>query len=317
MQEEELNEKILKEPTSIYRNTKGLPKGYISPFEDWAFKKIFASEDSKEVARAFLNAVLKGKRKIETIEFGKNEFPGEIKREGAAVFDFHCTDKDGAKFLVEVQRQEQDYFIDRSLFYASRLISDMAPKGDHAWKYNLKEIYSISLLEDFSLPDTDPDKYFHQVSLCNVDTGKVFYDKLHFTYIEFEKFNKMEAELDSELDEWLYALKHISEMTEEPHFLKTPELKHFVYLANHINLDEEEREIHRLIQKKRWDKHLTDYIIENKRKKAVEAAVEEAAETAEYKNSRSIAGRMLANGVPVAQIIEFTQLSEEEVIAIK
>jgi len=202
---EELQENVVKESSIVYGKTPESPVIYINPFEDWVFKRIFASESSKEVAKAFLNVVLEGKRYIESITYGKNEYPGEIRDEGNSVFDFICKDKDGVTFLVEVQRQEQKNFKERSLFYTSRLISDQSPKGYKEWRYNLKEIYSISLLENFSLPETKPGKYLHNVSLCDTDTGSVFYNKLHFTYIEVAKFNKKEHELKTLLDEWLYA----------------------------------------------------------------------------------------------------------------
>jgi len=160
---------------------------FINPFIDVMFKKIFASETSKEVLRAFLNEVLKGKRHIESIAYGKNEYPGDIKDEAKAVFDIVCTDPFGATFLVEVQSLEQNNFKERLLYYASRLISDQAPKGDKSWKYNIKEVYVIALMEDFCLPDSNPDLYLHDICLCNRYTGEVFYEKLDFICIEMLK----------------------------------------------------------------------------------------------------------------------------------
>ncbi len=315
--QEELKENILREPTATYENKVKLPKSYINPFEDWAFKKIFASEVSKEVTKAFLNAILAGKRKIVSLEFGKNEYPGEIKSERGVVLDFICTDITGTQFLVEVQRQKQLYFKERSLYYTSRLISDQALKGHKDWKYNLNEVYSISLLEDFCLPDTNSNKYIHEVSLCNIETGVVFYDKLKFIYIEVIKFDKKENELETELEKWLYYMKHISEMKEEPDFLKMPELKQFAYLAEYANLTDGERAIHRAIQKVQWDNNaIMDYAIETAVEKAVEEAVKTAASTA-YEKSIGVARDLLADGISLVQVIKSTGLSEKEILTTK
>jgi len=296
---EELKENIISEPSGIYENNiRGLPVTYINPFEDWVFKRIFASETSKEVVKAFLNGILRGKRQIETIVYGKNEYPGEIKNESGSVFDFVCTDINGVTFLVEVQRQEQEYFKERSLFYTSRLISDLAPKGDKKWKYNLKEIYSISLLEKFCLPDTKDDVYLHNVSLCNTDTGAIFYEKLHFIYIEVMKFVKKEAELKSDLDQWIYALKHASKMKEEPHFLKAPGLEQFFYLAKYANLTTEERNMYRTAQQVRWD---------NQNVKDFE--MKKVYEKGEYKKALEIAAKLKYKGYTLAEIVELTDLS--------
>lgn len=69
--EEGLLDTIVSEPSGVYEsNSIGESEIYINPFEDWAFKKIFASETSKEVVKAFLNELLEGKRQIETIAYG-------------------------------------------------------------------------------------------------------------------------------------------------------------------------------------------------------------------------------------------------------
>lgn len=319
---EELKENVVKESSIVYGKTPESPVIYINPFEDWVFKRIFASESSKEVAKAFLNVVLEGKRYIESITYGKNEYPGEIRDEGNSVFDFICKDKDGVTFLVEVQRQEQKNFKERSLFYTSRLISDQSPKGYKEWRYNLKEIYSISLLENFSLPETKPGKYLHNVSLCDTDTGSVFYNKLHFTYIEVAKFNKKEHELKTLLDEWLYALKHASTMEEVPHFLKAPQLDQFFHLARYANLTQDERNMFRTAQQVKWDEqNVRDFAIEKGIEKGIEKKIEKeiekASEKVKYQNSIEIAKALLADGIPVSQIAKCTRLSEEEVAALK
>ena len=301
MEEDQLDI-VVKEPFVLYENNRvGLSETYINPFEDWAFKRIFASEASKEVVRAFLNAVLEGTRHIETIAYCKNEYPGEIKDEAGAVFDFICTDIDGTTFLVEVQRQEQSFFKERSLFYTSRLISDQAPKGDKEWKYNLKEIYSIALLEQFCLPDTEINTYMHNVSLCHTDTGALFYDKLHFIYIEVKKFAKKSTELVSALDEWIYALKHASKMNDEPHFLKAPGLVHFFHLAKYANLTQEERNMYRTAQQVKWDnKNVMDFQLEKAlQKQALEVALE-----------------MKKDGVSIDTIIKYTKVSKEQIEAL-
>lgn len=292
---------------SIGNNNSG--RLYVDPFDDWAFKRIFASETSKEVVKAFLNEVLAGIRQIETITYGKNEYPGEIDDEAGSVFDFVCTDTDGTSFLVEVQRQQQKYFKERSLFYASRLISDQAPKGVKEWRYNLQEVYVISLLEKFCLPNTDDGVYLHNVSLCHTKTGVPFYDKLHFIYIEVMKFSKKEAELKSALDEWIYALKHASKMREEPQFLKAPELANFFYLAKYANLTPEDRNMYRTAQQRAWDnKNIIDY--------AEEKGIEKGREEGAIAEKKAIAKSLKTKGIDIKIIANATNLSIDEIIAL-
>ncbi|TCD00072.1 Rpn family recombination-promoting nuclease/putative transposase [Pedobacter psychroterrae] len=331
--EEDLLDVVVKEPSGVYESKAiGLPETYINPFEDWAFKRIFASETSKEVVKAFLNEILAGKRQIETISYGKNEYPGEIKEDATAVFDFLCTDVDGTAFLVEVQRQEQKYFKERSLFYTSRLISDQAPKGNKEWKYNLKEIYSISLLEQFCLPDIEGGAYMHNVSLCYTKTGAPFYDKLHFIYIEVKKFAKKEADLKSALDQWIYALKHAAEMSAKPDFLTAPELSNFFYLAKYASLTKEERNMYRTAQQVKWDnQNVMDFQIEKAResasqegrqeglKEGLKEGREEGREEERLKalaEKKEIALQMKQDGVNIERIVKYTKLSKEQIDAL-
>lgn len=80
---------------------------YIDLLVDFAFKKIFGSEPNKDLLIAFLNEVFRGRKHIVDLTYDKNEYPGDLKDEGAAIFDLHCTGQNGEKFLIEVQRGRQ------------------------------------------------------------------------------------------------------------------------------------------------------------------------------------------------------------------
>jgi predicted transposase/invertase (TIGR01784 family) len=133
-------------------NKPPVPGRYIDPLVDFAFKKIFGSEPNKDLLIAFLNEVFRGRKLIVDLVYNKNEHPGDLKDEGAAIFDLLCTSANGEQFLIEVQRGRLGNFKERALFYTSRLISDQAPKGNRSdWAYNLTEVYLIAILEDFTL----------------------------------------------------------------------------------------------------------------------------------------------------------------------
>ncbi len=271
---------------------------FVNPLVDWAFKRIFASEANKEVAKAFLNEVLKGKREIVSIAYGKNEYPGEIKGKRGAVLDFVCKDQDGVSFLVELQRREQPYFKDRSLFYASRLISDHGPKGKD-WDYELKAVYVICLLEKSCFPETAEDVYLHNVSLYNTGEGTVFYDKLHFVYIELEKFDKTESMVETGLDKWIYSLKNAGKMTTEPVFAE--EMNVFFESARCANFTEEELNMYRTAQEEEWDN---------------QNAFNFAMEKAVLAKAIEIALGMLKEGIDIELIVKLTNLSKDQILAL-
>jgi predicted transposase/invertase (TIGR01784 family) len=276
---------------------------YIDPLVDFAFKKIFGSEPNKDLLMDFLNQVFRGRKHIVDLVYNKNEHPGDLKNEGAAIFDLLCTGANGERFLIEVQRAKQGYFKERALFYTSRLISDDAPKGNrNAWGYNIAEVYFIALLEDFTLEDSPAGVYLHDICLCNRDTGEIFYDKLGYTYIELSKFVKGEDNLETDLDKWLYVLKNISRMDKIPVYLRKPIFEKLFTIAAYTNLTKEEKVMYDNSMKYKWDnQNVLDY--------AVTTAVKEA----EHKNTVAIARELKKEGLTVEFIAKTTKLSIDEI----
>lgn len=280
---------------------------YIDLLVDFAFKKIFGSEPNKDLLIAFLNEVFRGRKHIIDLVYNKNDHPGDLKDEGGAIFDLLCTGDNGERFLIEVQRARQGYFKERSLFYTSRLISDQSPKGKRsAWAYNLAEVYLIALLEDFTLDDNSTFVYLHDICLCNRDTGKIFYDKLGYTYIELSKFVKTDTELETDLDKWLYILKNMSRIDKIPVYLRKPIFEKLFSIAEYSNLTKEEKTMYDKNLKYKWDnKNVLDYAISTAEAKGIEKG--------RHEEAIAIAREMKKDGLPIIQISKFTKLTVEEI----
>ncbi|MCP4679112.1 MAG: Rpn family recombination-promoting nuclease/putative transposase, partial [Deltaproteobacteria bacterium] len=132
-----------------------------------------------------------------------------------AIFDLYCEAENGEKFIVELQKAKQNFFKDRSVFYSTFPIRDQAEKGD--WSYELKAVYTIGILDFvFDEDKDDPGKYVYKVKLSDVDTHKVFYDKLTLVYLEIPKFNKSADKLETQFEKWLYLFKNLHKLTERP-----------------------------------------------------------------------------------------------------
>jgi predicted transposase/invertase (TIGR01784 family) len=276
---------------------------YIDPLVDFAFKKIFGSEPNKDLLIDFLNQVFQRRKHIVDLIYNKNEHPGELKDEGAAIFDLLCTGDKGEQFLIEVQRGRQGYFKERALFYTSRLISNQAPRGNRSvWAYNIAEVYFIALLEDFTLEDSPKTAYLHDICLCNRGTGEIFYDKLGYTYIELLKFVKAETELETELDKWLYVLKNMSRMDKIPAYLRKPIFEKLFSIAEYTNLTKEEKTMYDSNLKYKWDN-----------KNVLDFAVKEAKREGKFEEARAIAREFKKMGISIEDIAKGTGLSIEEI----
>ena len=186
---------------------------YINPYTDFGFKMLFGTEMNKELLISFINSLLSGKEVIRDLTYLNTEHLGTSEADRRAVFDVYCENERGEKILIEMQRGEQQFFKDRSLYYATFPIREQGEKGE--WDYRLKAVYVIGIL-NFKF-DSEVDNYFHhEVQLMDVCTKQVFYDKLTFIYLEMPKFNKSEDELGTLFDKWLFVLRNLSRLMARP-----------------------------------------------------------------------------------------------------
>ena len=190
---------------------------YVNPYTDFGFKKLFGTEMNKDLLISFINSLLSGEEVITDLTYLNTEHLGTSEADRKAVFDVYCENNRGEKILVEMQRGEQRYFKDRSIYYASFPIREQGKKGE--WNYELKAVYIIGIL-NFVFDDENNDYYHHEVQLIDKRTQKVFYDKLTFIYLEMPKFNKAEEELDDMFEKWLFVLRNLSRLMDRPKALQ-------------------------------------------------------------------------------------------------
>lgn len=193
---------------------------YINFYTDFAFKKIFGTEENKDLLISFLNALLdlKGDGEIKDLTYLNSENLGEDIRERRAIYDVYCQTKGGDRFIVEMQKAKQDHFQDRSIYYSSFAIREQGQKGkkdDMPWDYCLSPVYVVGIL-NFEMDETNrSDRVISKVKLKDED-NKDFSDKLNFIFVEMPKFRKTETELETFMDKWLYVIKNLYRLQDKP-----------------------------------------------------------------------------------------------------
>ena len=190
---------------------------YINPFTDYGFKRLFGEEANKDLLMDFLNELLRQEQgEIKAITFLKTEQLGSTEIDRKAIFDLYCENENGEKFIVELQKTKQDFFKDRALYYSTFPIHEQAKKGSD-WNFELKAIYTIGVLDFvFEEDKNDANKYKYVVKLSDIETNKVFYNKLTFVYLEMPKFKKTLDEIETHFEKWLYVLRHLNELDKMP-----------------------------------------------------------------------------------------------------
>ena len=278
---------------------------YINPFTDFGFKRLFGTEMNKELLISFLNSLFHGYEDIVDISYRNTEQLGSLVQDRKAVFDVYCENTKGEKFIVEMQKAEQNYFKDRSIFYATFPIREQAKRGE--WDFQLKGVYTVGIL-NFIFPDDEyaPECMHHEIKLMDVEDKHVFYDKLTFVYLEMPKFNKTEDELDGMMDKWLYMLRNLSRLMERPAALQERVFNRLFEQAEIARLSP--TELRNYEESVKVYRDITN-VVNTAEKKGIAKGIAEGI----AKGKREVAVQMKLAGIPVGQIATFTGLTEEEI----
>lgn len=137
---------------------------YVNPYTDFGFKKLFGTEMNKELLISFINSLLSDKDANTRPHLPQHRKPRHQRGDRKAVFDVYCETDSGEKILVEMQRGQQLFFKERSLYYASFPIQQQGKRGD--WDYQLKAVYVIAIL-NFVFDHTHDGYFHHEVQLTD------------------------------------------------------------------------------------------------------------------------------------------------------
>ena len=263
---------------------------YINPLTDFGFKKLFGSEPNKSFLIDFLNQILPERHQIEDLTYSRNEQVAQHIVDRKAIFDLFCQGKSGERFIVELQKAKQDFFKDRSVFYASFPIREQARRGE--WNFELQPVYTIGIL-DFTFTDQrESPEPLHFVELKDQHC-EVFYDKLKFVYIELPKFRKSQTELRTQLDKWLYVFRYLSQLQDRPEALQERIFERLFEAAEIARFSKRERAAYETSLKYYWD-------------------LNNVVESAERKGILQVARAMLQAGEPLEKVQAYTNLSSQE-----
>jgi predicted transposase/invertase (TIGR01784 family) len=280
---------------------------YINPYTDFGFKKLFGTEMNKDLLISFLNALFNNsEQEIEDVQYLNSENLGDGYGDRRSVFDVYCKTTTGSRFIVEMQKAEQAYFKDRSLYYSTFAIREQAVKGQK-WDYRLDDVYTVGVL-NFTFPgDEYPvEKFRHEIKLKDIEDNHVFYDKLTFVYLEMPKFNKTEDELLTMFDKWMFVLRNLSRLLDRPQALQDRIFDKLFRQAEIAQYSEEERRQYEASQKEYWDYTST---MDTAYRKGEKKGREEG--RAEEKNA--IARSLKSLGISSDDINKATGLTKEEI----
>ena len=307
----------------------GSESKYIDLMVDWSFKKIFGTEVNKDILIEFLKVIFP-QYAISDITYVPTEQLGIMEDDRKAIFDVLCRTVDGKTFLVEMQRGYQKHFFERALFYTSFPIMKQGKKalaeearGNRPWDFSLDGVFFLGIL-NFKYEDDEMTE--HRYRLMEATSKKLMTDKLEFVFVEVEKFDKSEEELETDLDKWLYLLKNMSNLLERPERLRDRIFTKLFDVAELAQLDDKDRTNYiKSMNTERDTYNQIEYARETGReeghkvgkeeglKEGKEEGLKEGREEGAKQKSFDIAKRMLEKGIETETISELTGLTEKEI----
>lgn len=280
-----------------------LPTKYFNPYTDFGFKKLFGEEASKDLLMDFLNQLLPEHHQIENLNFKNPEKMAHTAKERKAIFDIYCQTATGERFIVEMQKAKVNFFKDRSLFYSTFPIKDQAQKG--GWNFQLMPVYFIAIL-DFQYDEKEEEAKFRRDVCLKDQDGELFYDKLHFKFLQMPLFNKQAHELQTHFDKWLYFLKNLESFDHIPAILNEPIFQKGFEIAELAHLKPKQFDD--------YQKSLLDYWeVKNVKDTAFGEGVIEGEKIGIEKAKLEIAKALKANQVGLDIIMQATGLTEADI----
>ena len=186
----------------------------LDPKNDLVFKKLFATEENKDLLMALINSILPKNEQIIKIELQNPYQVSDYITGKNSVLDIKATDENGIFYDIEMQIQHYDFFAKRMLFYWAKMFSkqiDQSPnKTKHAAYKELTKCIVISFM-DFVYFKED-EKHFRCFSIKDRETNETHksLDYLDMYFIELPKFKEeltIMNNLKTAQDKWLIFLK--------------------------------------------------------------------------------------------------------------
>ena len=216
---------------------------HIDPKVDYAFKRVFGTEQNVPILIDILQAILDpppGQR-ILSLELLNPFHEKETANDKLSVVDIKVRDQDGRLYNVEMQIFAAAMFPQRVLYYWANLYGSQLAKGESYEK--LHKTVSISIVNNVLLPTVPKHHSVFQLRELT-DPSTLFCELQEMHVIELRKFTKTLEQLATPLDVWCYFLKNAADLDTDnlPDALSGPAMKLAIEVLKMISQTDLERE---------------------------------------------------------------------------
>ncbi|WP_028530611.1 Rpn family recombination-promoting nuclease/putative transposase [Paenibacillus sp. HW567] len=210
----------------------------LDPRVDFVFKRIFASENNKDVLLAFLNRVFMdaGDSPLEEVVLLNPYTDKDDPLDKQSIFDIWAKTVDGMLINIEMQLFNKYDMEKRTLYYWSKRYSGQMQTGG---RYSeLKKCVTINILNYKVLPNEHTHSVFH---LREDSSGAPLNDDIEIHFLELPKLKQSAVPGEGGLVNWLLFLKGNDNSNWEVLRMNEPALRKAMETLEFLSQDSEAR----------------------------------------------------------------------------
>jgi predicted transposase/invertase (TIGR01784 family) len=214
---------------------------FISPKTDFAFKKIFASDESHDILISFLNAIVySGNSVIQSLEIINPYNPADVVDLKDSYLDVKAVLSDKTTVIIEMQVWNVEAFEKRVVYNLCKTFVNQLKSGQ-GYSY-LNPVIALTIT-DFQL-FLSTEKVITRFHFQEEEENISYQEKtLKMVFVELPKFTKKLEDLDSLSDKWIYFLKEAPSLEVIPQKMsEIPQIEKAMNIANQAGLSAEELE---------------------------------------------------------------------------
>ena len=214
---------------------------YINPTTDFAFKKIFGSDESHDILISFLNGILYGGELVikDLVILDPYQAP-RIEGFKSSYLDVKAKLSTGESVIIEMQVLNIDGFQKRILYNATKTYSAQLKSGDGYSAINPVIALTILGFNMFEESEGPIVRFILKEKTMLFDYPVC---DLELVFVELPKFKTDVQDLITLTDKWMYFLRNASKLGSIPGSLdEIPEIHQAFSLANEAQLTVEERD---------------------------------------------------------------------------
>jgi predicted transposase/invertase (TIGR01784 family) len=193
---------------------------FADPKTDFAFKRIFGSEEHKDVLIAFLNDMLDldATHRIVRVELLPPEQRPPVPELKLSIVDVKCTDAHGVTYVVEMQVLQVEGFEKRVVFNVAKAYVNQIARG-HGYP-SLNDVVGITICDFVLWPDTEARRLpmLSRWRMTEQQTGAKELGQIQLVFLELPKYDTSRPP-QTMIEKWAYFFREADNLTVVPEAL--------------------------------------------------------------------------------------------------